>query len=79
MATKESIKQEIDKLSEEQFQLVADFIEFLKFRIQKVDTTPKKRLSEFYGAFKATQPYPGKEEIRKIVGESLAQEIINKQ
>ncbi|BAY42499.1 hypothetical protein SAMD00079811_00760 [Scytonema sp. HK-05] len=32
MTTKESLKQEIDKLSEEQFQLVADFIEFIKFR-----------------------------------------------
>lgn len=79
MTTKESLKQEIDKLSEEQFQLVADFIEFIKFRTQKIDTNPKKRLSEFYGALKTTQPYPGKEEIRKIVGESLAQEIISKQ
>lgn len=77
MASKESIKQEIDKLNEEQFQLVVDFIEFLNFRVQKVDTSAKKRLSEFYGALPATQPYPGKEEIRKIVGESLAQRIIN--
>ena len=47
MVTKESIKQEIDKLNEEQFQLVADFIEFLQFRVQKVGTSAKKRLSEF--------------------------------
>ncbi|MBR8835063.1 MAG: hypothetical protein DSM106950_13780 [Stigonema ocellatum SAG 48.90 = DSM 106950] len=79
MATKESIKLEIDKLSEEQFQLVADFIEFLQFRVQKIDTSTKKRLSEFYGALPATQPYPGTEEIREIVGKSLAQEIINEQ
>jgi phosphoserine phosphatase len=79
MTTKESIKQEIDKLSEEQFQLVADFIEFIKFRTQKIDTSPQKRLSEFYGVLKATKPYPGKEEIRKIVGESLAQGILNEQ
>ena len=79
MITKESLKQEIDKLSEEQFQLVADFIEFLKFRTQKNDTNSKKIFSEFYATLKTTQPYPGKEEIRKIVGESLAQEIINKQ
>ena len=78
MVTKESIKLEIDKLSQEQFQLVADFMEFLQFRVQKVDTLAKKRLSEFYGALRATQPYPGTEEIREIVGKSLAQEIINK-
>ena len=79
MATKESIKLEIDKLSEEQFQLVADFIQFLQFREEKVDTSTKKRLSEFYGALRATQPYPGKDEVREIVGKSLAQEIINEQ
>lgn len=79
MTTKESIKQEIDKLSEEQFQLVADFIEFIKFRTQKIDTSPQKRLSELYNVLKATKPYPGKEEIRTIVGESLAQGILNEQ
>ena len=51
MATKESIKLEIDK----------------------------KRLSEFYGALPATQPYPGTEEIREIVCKSLAQKIINEE
>ena len=77
MATKESIKLEIDKLSEEQFQLVADFIEFLQFRVQKGEISAKKRLSEFYGALRATQPYPGKEKVREIVGKSLDQEIIH--
>jgi hypothetical protein len=43
MATKESIKQEIDHLSDEQFQLVADFIEFIKLRHQKVAPTAKKK------------------------------------
>ncbi|MEC4815397.1 MAG: hypothetical protein SAK29_19280 [Scytonema sp. PMC 1069.18] len=71
MTTKESLKQEIDKLNEEQFQLLSDFVEFVKFRIQKVDKLAKKQLSEFYGALPATQAYPGKEEIRTMVGESL--------
>ncbi|MCM0594473.1 MAG: hypothetical protein ACSI46_20110 [Gloeotrichia echinulata DVL01] len=79
MATKESIKQEIDHLSDEEFQLVADFIEFIKLRNQKVAPTAKKRLSEFYGAFRANQPEADKEEMRKIVGESLAKNIINQQ
>ncbi|NJM70266.1 MAG: hypothetical protein HC862_08560 [Scytonema sp. RU_4_4] len=45
MTTKESLKQEIDKLSEEQFQLVADFIDFIKFCTQKMIQIPKKDLA----------------------------------
>lgn len=36
----------------------------------------KKRLSEFYGALPATTPYPGKEAIRQIVADVLAQQIL---
>ncbi|UBF29176.1 hypothetical protein K9N68_15865 [Kovacikia minuta CCNUW1] len=36
-------------------------------------TTPQKRLSEFYGALPATQPYPGKEAIRQHVAQKLAE------
>jgi hypothetical protein len=71
MTTKESLKQEIDKLSEEQFQLVADFIEFIKFRTQKVDTNPKKRLSEFYGALKTTQPWQTLFDVTELFSEDF--------
>lgn len=79
MTTKENLKREIETLTEEQFRLVADFIEFIKFRNHKQEPKVEKKLSDFYGVFKTTKPYPGKEEIRTIVAESLAQEIIDKQ
>ncbi|MCC5624087.1 hypothetical protein [Nostoc sp. CHAB 5715] len=71
--SKEHIKQELDNLNEEQLEEVADLITSLKFRTQTIEKTPKKRLSEFYGVLHTTIAYPGKEAIRQIVGETLAQ------
>ncbi|NMG08472.1 hypothetical protein [Brasilonema sp. UFV-L1] len=65
MTTKESLKQEIDKLSEEQFQLVADFIEFIKFRTQKNDTNPKKDLANFTGHEKQLNRIQGRKKFVK--------------
>jgi AbrB family looped-hinge helix DNA binding protein len=35
----------------------------------------KKALSEFFGAFPATQPYPGTESVRKSVGRKMGEDL----
>lgn len=35
----------------------------------------KKALSEFFGAFPATQPYPGTESLRKRVGSKIGEDL----
>ena len=36
-----------------------------------------RRLSEFYGALRATRPYPGKDAIRQEVAENLADQTLS--
>jgi hypothetical protein len=60
MTILEQINQDLSQLNDQQLQQVAVFTAKLKpFPKQK------KRLSDFYGALPATQPYPGKEAIRQ--------------
>lgn len=52
---REKLKQELDKLNEEQLQKIADFIAFIEFQAQQVEsstpfwqkTTPAERSQEF--------------------------------
>lgn len=62
MSILEQINQDLSQLDENQLAEVAEFI--AKF---KPTTRQKKRLSEFYGALPATQPYPGRDTIRQMM------------
>lgn len=55
MTTREVLKQKLDTFTDEQLRQVADFMEFLEFRVQKVDAlhdTPKEQvLADFRQAW----------------------------
>ncbi len=68
MTMLEQINQDLSQLNDQQLQQVAVFIAKLKPFPQQ-----EKRLSDFYGALPATQPYPGKEAIRQSIADHLTQ------
>lgn len=45
----------------------------------RIRVIKRKKLTELYKALPATRPYPGKEVIRKEVGENLGQEQVRSQ
>jgi hypothetical protein len=50
MTIREQIKQEIDRLSEEQLNQVQDFIAFIKFRNRRIiSVLDEQQLAELYG------------------------------
>lgn len=68
MAMLEQINQDLSQLDDQQLQQVVAFIAKLKPFPQQ-----KKRLSDFYGALPATQPYPGNKAIRQSIADHLTQ------
>lgn len=68
MTTLEQIHLDLSHLDEQQLQQVAEFIAKLR-----ASNTPKKSLSDFYGAFPATSPYPGKAALRQSITDYLIQ------
>ncbi len=67
MTILERINQNLSQLDDRQLEQVAAFIATLKPIAKQ-----KKRLSDFYGALPATQPYPGREAIRQSIATHLA-------
>lgn len=67
MTILEQINQDLSELDDRQLQQVAEFIATIK-----PTSKHKKRLSAFYGALPATQPYVGKDALRQSIAIDLA-------